>query len=93
VSGELIKAANAAEGFTGEDGNTQLRLEGKFSIQMGTELASPEDLPGLFAALAADDLFGLIETSRTLTGDAPRALATLAIARAVLEEKRAKSPR
>ena len=89
----MIKAANAVADFTGESGHTQLILEGKFSIQMGTELASPEDLPGLFAALAMDDLFGAIETSRTLSGEAPRSLAMLAIARAVLEEKRAPAPR
>ena len=92
LMGELVRAANAVENFTGEDGQTRARLEGKFSIQMSTELAAPDDLPLLFAALAEDDLYGAVESARTFAGAAPRALVTLGVARSVLEPKRAQQP-
>jgi len=48
---EAVKAANAVPDFTGENGNTSLTLEGKFSIRMGTLLSSPTDLADVFASL------------------------------------------
>jgi hypothetical protein len=93
LTGETIKAANAVEGFTGENGNSSWTLEGKFSIRMSTELASDRDLPVSFAALAEDDFYQSIDVGRNFSGDAPRALVTLAIARAMLEEKRDKAVR
>ena len=92
LMGELVRAANAVENFTGEDGQTRTRLEGKFGIQMSTELAAPDELPLLFGALAEDDLHGAVESARAFGGQAPRALATLAVARSVLEPKRAPPP-
>jgi hypothetical protein len=85
---ELIKAANNVSDFTGENSNVNWTVEGKFSARLGTALAEPRDLPDAFEALAADDFYQAVDISRTFKGDAPRALATLAIARAVLEEKR-----
>jgi hypothetical protein len=85
---EMIKAANNVSDFTGENSNINWTVEGKFSARLGTALAAPGDLPDAFAALAVDDFYQAVDISRTFKGDAPRALATLAIARAVLEEKR-----
>lgn len=93
LTGETIKAANAVEGFTGENGNSSWTLEGKFSIRMGTMLASDKDLPEAFAALAEDDFYQSINVGRNFSGDAPRALVTLAIAQATLEEKRHRAAR
>jgi hypothetical protein len=93
VVGETIKAANAVEGFTGENGTVRIRLEGKFSIQMGLELAAPTDIPDAFAALADADLQRAADAARGFAGEAPRALATIAVARAVLEPDRAKRAR
>ena len=45
------------------------------------------------AALAEDDLYGAVESARACNGVAPRALATLAVARSVLEPKRAQQQR
>jgi hypothetical protein len=84
---ETIKAANAVSGFTGENGQLQFDLEGKFSIRMGMELASPTDLAEAFGALASDDLFHAMSVARDFKGEAPRALTTIAAARAVLSEK------
>ena len=84
---ETVKAGNADSSFTGENGNTRWILDGKFSIAMGTQLATPTALPESFAALAQDDFYQAMDVSRSFTGEAPRALVAIAIARATLEEK------
>jgi hypothetical protein len=89
---ETIKAANAVADFTGENGNTSLILQGKFSIQMGIEMASATDLPDSFVALAEDDFYQAMNLGKNFSGDAPRALSTLAIARAILQEKKQPKP-
>jgi len=86
--GETIKAANAVPAFTGENGRTSMRLEGKFSINMGSELAAPTDLPNSFIALAEADFYQAIDAGKTFSGEAPRALVAIAIARSTLEGKR-----
>lgn len=90
---ETIKAGNAVADFTGENGHTSLTLEGKFSIQMGIEMASPTDLSEAFTVLAEDDFYQAINVGKSFTGEAPRALATLAIARATLQAKPVKPVR
>lgn len=86
--GETVKAANADPNFTGENGNTSSKLEGKFSIQMGTELASATDLPESFVALAETDFYQAIDAGKSFSSDAARALVTLAIARSKLERSK-----
>jgi hypothetical protein len=86
--GETVKAGNAATKFTGENGMTQWILEGKFSIRMGAELAGPTDLSESFAELARDDFYQAMDVGRNFTAESPRALVTIAIARATLEEKK-----
>lgn len=88
ILSETVKAANSVSDFTGENGMTSISLEGKFSIRMSTELASPTDLAEAFEKLAAENFYQAIDVSKTFTGDAPRAIATIAIAKAVLEEKK-----
>lgn len=90
---ETIKAANAVPEFTGEDPNMQLMLQGKFSIQMSIAMASAADLPDSFVALAEDDFYQAINIGKNFSGEAPRALATLAIARSILQEKKPKPVR
>ena len=84
---EMIKAANNVGDFTGENSQYNWTIDGKFSARLGTALAGNSDLREAFASLAEDDFYQAVDMSRTFTGEAPRALATLAVARAVLEEK------
>ena len=84
---EMIKAANNVPDFTGENSQYNWTIEGKFSARLGTALAGNSDLREAFAGLAEDDFYQAVDMSRTFKGDAPRALVTLAVARAVLEEK------
>jgi hypothetical protein len=85
---ETIKAANAVADFSGENGHTTINLEGKFSIRMGTELVTPTTLPDLFASLAEDNFYQAVDAGKSFSGDAPRALVTISIARVAFADKR-----
>jgi hypothetical protein len=85
---EAITASNAVANFTGENGQTTVTLEGKFSVRLGIDLAAPSMLSELFANLAENDFYQAIHASKTFSGDAPRALVTISIARAQFEENR-----
>jgi hypothetical protein len=88
--GETVKSANGVRDFTGENGRTSVKLEGKFSIDMSTEMASATDLPESFATLAEGDFYQAIDAAKSFSGEAPRALVTLAVARSILDGKRGK---
>ena len=89
---EAIKAANAAEGFTGEDSQVGARLQTPMLVMASNASAEDFDLLGAFRALAREDLLRAVQLAKTLTGESPRAVATLAIARSVLEKPPAGSP-
>jgi hypothetical protein len=61
-----------------------VKLEGKFKIQMSTEMASATDLPESFVALAETDFYQAVDASKNFSSDAARALVTIAIARSTL---------
>ncbi|PWT93622.1 MAG: hypothetical protein C5B55_04215 [Blastocatellia bacterium] len=83
---EVIKAANGAESFTGEDSRIISRLQTAQMVVMSNANAPDFDLITVFRALARADLMRSIQLVKGFTGEAPRAVATLAIARAVLEK-------
>ena len=89
---EVVKAANAAEGFTGEDSRISSRLQTKMMVVMNQASAPDFDLLALFRHLASADLLRAVQLAKTFTGEAPRAVATLAIARSVLEKRKDTSP-
>jgi hypothetical protein len=85
---DAIKAANSADTFTGEDGEITITIETK---QMGSinNMDVPEfDVAGIFGKLANEDFDKSIELARGFERQAPRANATIAIARSVLAEKK-----
>ena len=85
---DAVKAANSAEGFTGEDGEIVMKFqsEGQSSIH-STDVAD-FDLDGIFKELATKDYDRAVELARGFQGEGPRAVATIAIARAILEPKK-----
>lgn len=89
---EAIRAANSAEGFTGEDSQVGARLQTSSMVMMTNASAEEFDLLGAFKALAHDDLLRAVQLAKNLTGESPRAVATLAIARSVLEKPATASP-
>ncbi|HEV3468560.1 MAG TPA: hypothetical protein VG148_04510 [Pyrinomonadaceae bacterium] len=85
VTLDAVKAANAAAGYTGDDGRLNARLEAKNMVMATTSSAPSFDLTGIFSTLAREDLNRAVALARNFEGEGPRAVATLAIARAVLD--------
>lgn len=92
---EVVKAANALPDYTGEDSELTVRVQFKGGGAMTSNFnATGFDLTGVFTALARDDFDRASALARTLKGEAPRAAATLAVARGALvkESERAANP-
>ncbi|HKS10977.1 MAG TPA: hypothetical protein VJS13_15620 [Pyrinomonadaceae bacterium] len=85
---DAVKAANSAEGFTGEDGLMVLQFQSKGSSSVHTNDIPEFDLEGIFGQLANQDYERAVELARGFQGEGPRAVATIAIARAILDPKK-----
>lgn len=85
---EVIKAANAADAFTGEDSRIFSRIQTKEMTVINQSTAEDFDLLGLFRLLARADLLRAVQLTKSFTGYVPRAVATLAIAQSVLEKRK-----
>jgi hypothetical protein len=85
---DAIRAANSADGFSGEDGQLIFGVSTK-GLHFTRHSSVPDfDVSGIFAAFAAEDYERAVELARGLQRDGPRASATIAIARSVLEQKK-----
>jgi hypothetical protein len=93
VMSQVVKASNAAKGYTGEDGRLSSRLQTKNMTMMMSNSAQSFDLNDIFAKLAREDLQRAVDLARGFEGESPRAVATLAVARAVLERGEKKQER
>jgi hypothetical protein len=85
---EAVKAGNSAEGFTGEDGRMILKFQSKNQSSIHTSTVAEFDLEGIFRELANQDYDRAVELARGFEAEGPRAVATIAIARAILESKK-----
>lgn len=85
---DAVKAANSAETFTGEGGLITVTINSKSQILRKTELVSEFDIKGIFGEAAAVDYDRAVQLAAGFQAEAPRANATIAIARAVLNDKR-----
>jgi hypothetical protein len=85
---DVVKAANAAPDFTGEDGELSFRIITKTSRSMHQHTIADFDLAGLFRNLANLDFDKAVALARVFEHQAPRAHAVMAIAFAVLNEKK-----
>ena len=85
---DAVKAANSAEGFTGEDGEIVLKFQSKIQSSVHTNDVPDFDLQGIFGHLATQDYDRAVELARGFQGEGPRAVATIAIARAILDPKK-----
>lgn len=84
---DAVKAANSAEGFTGEDGELVLQFQSKGQSSVNTNDVPDFDLEGIFKELATQEYDRAVELARGFEREGPRATATIAIARAILEPK------
>ena len=87
---DAVKAANSSDGFTGEDGGLVLKFQTKGHSSVYTSNVAEFDLDGIFRYLADRDYERAVELARGFQAEGPRAVATIAIARAVLEPKKTK---
>lgn len=84
IMADAVKAANAAPEYTGADAGLAARIQTKGQRSTINFPAPAFDLTGVFQTLAKDDMNRAVALAQTFTGESPRALATLAVARAVL---------
>jgi hypothetical protein len=87
VMHEVVKAANAAKGYTGEDGRISTSFEAGGTSMRSSSTVQSFDLTDIFTKLAREELQRAADLARTFEGEAPRSFATLAVARSVLEGK------
>ncbi|HEV7889775.1 MAG TPA: hypothetical protein VGP08_04010 [Pyrinomonadaceae bacterium] len=82
---EVVKSVNALPDYSGEGETMTMRVRFKGGGAM-TQNVSAEmfDLTGLFDTLAREDFDRASALARTLKGDSPRSVASLAVARSVL---------
>lgn len=85
---EASKAASSTSDFTGEDAEIVSRLSFGRGASTTSFSAESFDLTGIFGLLAKEDLYRAVELAKSFTGEGPRAVATLAIARAILEKQK-----
>ena len=81
---EAIRAANSADGFTGEDGQLNISFRGRGLASIQDQSVPDFDVAGIFQLIAADDYYGAIELARGFQAEATRVTATLAVCRSVL---------
>jgi hypothetical protein len=84
---EVAKASNSAEGFNGEDGRLTMQLRTKNMASLRSSTVDEFNLPGVFRTLSQENATQAIEIARSFEGEAPRATALIAVARALLSEK------
>ncbi|HXI61247.1 MAG TPA: hypothetical protein VNF70_01005, partial [Pyrinomonadaceae bacterium] len=83
---DAIRAANSADGFSGEDGQLVFGLK---MMRLSRSNPVPDfDVGGIFGAFATEDYERAVELARGLQRESPRAIATIAVARSVLDQKK-----
>ncbi|MDQ1639956.1 MAG: hypothetical protein QOF62_3295 [Pyrinomonadaceae bacterium] len=85
---EVIKAANSAEGFNGEDGGLMWRLQSKNMTSLHSSSVDDFNLLGIFRSLSQENASQAIELARSFEGEAPRATALIAVSRTLLGDKK-----
>ena len=85
---DAVKAANSANGFTGEDGQLVFRFQSKTQGSISNKSVPDFDLEPIFKTLATLDYERSIELAKGFQAEGPRAIATIAIARAILHPKK-----
>jgi hypothetical protein len=85
---EVAKASNSAEGFNGEDGRIMMQLRTKNMTSLHSSTVDEFNLPGVFRTLSQENATQAIEIARSFEHEAPRATALIAVARALLSDKK-----
>jgi hypothetical protein len=83
---EVVKAANSAPAFTGEDGEMAVQFRTKRGGWMTSFDVEEFNLAGVLSALAAEDLNRAIQLTDGFTNEAAHVSAVVAVARSVLRK-------
>jgi hypothetical protein len=87
VAGEAVKVANSIDKFSGENVELIFPMMTNNGLKF-TNIGGEEfGLSGLLRLLTEDDLYRASDLARNFKNAAPRAVAVLAVARAVMEKK------
>lgn len=84
---DAAEAANAIEGFTGEDSMLTTTVNARSQILIKKENVPDFDLEGIFGETARSDFDRAVLSAGGFKGEAPRVNAVIAVARAVINEK------
>jgi hypothetical protein len=83
---EVVKAANSAPAFTGEDGELAVQFRIKSGGWMTSFDVEEFNLAGVLSALASEDMNRAIQLTDGFTNEAARVSAVVAVARSVLRK-------
>jgi hypothetical protein len=83
---EVVKAANSAPAFTGEDGEMSIQFRTKRGGWMTAFDVEEFNLAGVLSALAAEDMNRAVQLTDGFTNEAARTSAVVAVARSVLRK-------
>jgi len=86
MMGEVVKAANSSENFTGENAQIFFPMNTNSSFKVTRIGGQDFSLSGVFRSLTQDDFYRSIDLAKSFKNSGPRATATLAIASAVLDK-------
>ncbi|MCA1594380.1 MAG: hypothetical protein LC754_17490 [Acidobacteria bacterium] len=84
---EVVKSSNAAPEYSGEDGGLVARVQLKHGAATTEFPVQTFNLTEIFTSLAKEDFNRAADLARSLTGEYPRSVATLAVARTALDKK------
>lgn len=83
---DVVKAANSAPAFTGEDGEMAVQFRNRRGGWMTSFDVEEFDLAGVISALAAEDMNRAIQLADGFTNEAARVSAVVAVARSVMRK-------
>jgi hypothetical protein len=86
IISEVVKAANSTEKFTGKNEELTLMMATNSGVKFTRIGGKDFGLSGMLRSLTKVDLYRSVDLAKSFKNDAPRAVATLAIASAVLEK-------
>jgi len=86
IMGEVVKAANNSERFSGENVELHFPFATKSGLRITFVGGADFGLSGALRSLAKDDLYRSIDLAKAFKNEAPRAIALLAVASSLLEK-------
>ena len=86
IMGEVVKAANSSERFSGENVELHFPFATKSGLRITSVGGADFGLSGALRSLARDDLYRSIDLAKAFKNETPRAIALLAVASSLLEK-------